>query len=151
MEEGMWGPFQKKSKYQREGKCVFLIWFMNLVYKYWWPILSFIFMYCISRFLSIFSFTCAPFLFFLPLPPLRFIGCCPVDSHFWIHQGYFFCTDWTISEAGMSAYFTYRYYTAKQNDVRGEENGRNREEAYLQAQWCKWENVLRGTLHFWSK
>lgn len=43
----------------------------------------------------------------------------------------------------MSAYFTYRYYSAKQNDVRGEENGRNREEAYLQAQWYKWENVLR--------
>lgn len=38
----------------------------------------------------------------------------------------------------MSAYFAYRYYTAKQNDVRGEENGRNREEAYLQAQCSKW-------------
>lgn len=43
----------------------------------------------------------------------------------------------------MSAHFSYRYYTAKQNDVRGEENGRNREEAYVQVQWCKWENVLR--------
>lgn len=43
----------------------------------------------------------------------------------------------------MSVYFTYRYYTAKQSDVRGEENGRNREEVYLQEQWCKWENVLR--------
>lgn len=27
--------------------------------------------------------------------------------------------------------------------MRGEENGRNREEAYLQAQWCKCKNVLR--------
>lgn len=43
----------------------------------------------------------------------------------------------------MSVYFTYRYYTAKQSDVRGEENGRNREKVYLQEQWCKWENVLR--------
>lgn len=43
----------------------------------------------------------------------------------------------------MSVYFTYKYYTAKQSDVRGEENGRKREEVYLQDQWCKWENVLR--------
>lgn len=27
--------------------------------------------------------------------------------------------------------------------MRGEENGRNREEVYLQDQWCKWEDVLR--------
>lgn len=43
----------------------------------------------------------------------------------------------------MSVYFTYRYYTAKQSDVRGEENGRNREQVYLLDQGCKWENVLR--------
>lgn len=40
----------------------------------------------------------------------------------------------------MSVYFTYRYYTAKQSDVR---EGNIREEVYLQDQWCKWENVLR--------
>ncbi|PKU31382.1 serine threonine-protein phosphatase 2b catalytic subunit beta isoform isoform x6 [Limosa lapponica baueri] len=39
----------------------------------------------------------------------------------------------------MSAYFTYRYYTAKLNDMRGEENGRKRKEAYLQAQWYRFK------------
>lgn len=47
----------------------------------------------------------------------------------------------------MSAYFTYRYYTAKQNDVRGE-NGRNREEVDLEAQWFKQENALRHIAFF---
>lgn len=110
------------------------------MHKYWWPILSFIFIYCVSNFLSIFFFTCAPFFFFTsPSPQIYRLLSSWIS---FLNSWDFICTDWIISEAVMLAYFTYRYYTAKQN-VRGEENGRNREEAYLQAQCSKWENVLR--------
>lgn len=98
----------------------------------------FIFINYISHFLL---YLCFVFLF-SPLPFLKFIGR-PVESHFLIHCIYLlgiFCNDWTISEPQMSVYFTYRYYTAKQSDVR---EGNIREEVYLQDQWCKWENVLR--------